>query len=199
MPKFHIALVPVGKIDTEDLRGAATRVTKTLRQPIELRGSVALPRSSEDAERAQHRAVALLGLLRTSLLQTKRGELIGAEDPSFEVPNKPNGVIFVTDADLFTAKTDGAYSALISAHGLAVVSVRRIREAYYRRKTDPVKQRARLVKEILRMAGRLRGNPECGKPDCVLAPSKSMYDLDAKSESFCRACALRLFEGTIRV
>jgi len=199
---FHIALVPVGKIDVEELRAAAARATKTLRQPVEVRTSVALPRSSEDSERGQHRAATLLGLLRISLLQTKPGEMIGNDDASAKPPHKPDGVIFVTDADLFTAKTDGVYAALISAKGTAVVSVRRLREAYYRRKADPTRQRARLVKEILRMAGRLRGASECGKPDCVLAASKSLkslYDLDAKSESFCRACALRIFEGTMRV
>jgi len=196
---FHIALVPVGKIDGDELRSAAARVTKTLRQPIEVRTSVALPRASEDIERAQHRAATLIGLLRTSLLQTKPGEMIGADDDSTKPPHKPDGVIFVTDADLFTAKTDGVYSALISSKGIAVVSVRRTREAFYRRKTDPVKQRTRLVKEILRMSARLRGNAECPKPVCVLAASKSIYDLDAKSESFCRACALRLFERTIQV
>lgn len=199
MSSFHIALVPVGKIDAEELKNAAIRITKPLRQPVEVRTSVALPRASEDTERAQHRAMTLLGLLRTSLLQTKPGELIGADDATAKPPHKPDGVIFVTDADLFTAKTDGVYSALIKSKGLAVVSVRRTREAFYRRKTDPVRQRARLVKEVLRMAARLQGSPECPKPDCVLSASKSIHDLDAKSESFCRACALRLFEGTIRV
>ena len=199
MSSFHIALVPVGKINGEELRGAAARVTKALRQPIEVRTSVALPRSSEDAERAQHRVATLLGLLRTSLLQTKPGELLGASDDAAKPPHKPDGVIFVTDADLFTAKTDGAYAALISSKGIAVVSVRRTREAHYRRKADPSAQRARLSKEVLRMIGRLKGLKICSDPKCVLAPSKSVPDVDSKVEMYCRPCAQLLFEGKIRV
>jgi predicted Zn-dependent protease len=77
--------------------------------------------------------------------------------------------------------------------------VRRLREAFYRRKADPVKQRSRLVKELLRMAGRLRSAPECTDPKCVLAASKMFADLDLKEERYCRQCSLRLFEGTIRI
>ena len=81
----------------------------------------------------------------------------------------------------------------------SVVSVRRQREAFYRRKADPNRQRSRLVKELLRMAGRLRGLPECTDPECVLAPTRSPCDLDMKEERFCRDCEQRLFEGTIRI
>jgi archaemetzincin len=81
----------------------------------------------------------------------------------------------------------------------AVVSLRRLREAFHRRRADPTRQRARLVKEILRMAVRLRGLPECVDPACVVAPSRTLPDIDAKEERLCRACEQRLFEGRVRI
>ncbi len=199
MSGFHIAIVPVGKFKPEEIRAAASRVTKILREPVELRDSLSVPRTSEDPERGQHRAISIMAELRTAVLQLKPGTLVGAADPDEKPPMKPRGWIFVTDADLYTDKTDGVYAALVKPKGLAIVSVKRLREAFYRRPADPGKQRSRLIKEIVRMAGRLRGMPECGNPDCILAPSKSLPDLDTKSEALCRACSLRMFEGTIRV
>lgn len=199
MSEFHIALVPVGKISEEELKGVAARAVKQLRSPIEVRGPVPVPRASEDPQRGQHRAVTLLGLLRTAALQTRPGTLVGSDDPAAKPPTRPNGLIFVTDVDLFTAQTDGVFAALNTQHGLAVISVRRLREAFYRRPADPPRHRARLTKETLRMAGRLRGVQECTDPQCALSPSKSVPDLDTKNEGWCRACAQRLFEGKIKV
>ena len=49
-----------------------------------------------------------------------------------------------------------------------------------------------MVKEILRMAGRLsRAQGLCADPQCVLAPSPSpCVDLDTKDERYCRACEM---------
>ena len=199
MTDFHIALVPVGKIPGDELKAVASRVAKLWRQPVEVRDSVPVPRASEDAQRGQHRAVHLLGLLRTAALQLRPGVLVGSSDPNATLPARPNGLVFVTDVDLFTAATDGVFAALNSQHGLAVISVRRLREAFYRRPADAARQRSRLTKEVLRMAARLRGVAECVDPQCAVSPSKSIPDLDTKNEGFCRACAQRLFEGKIRV
>jgi predicted Zn-dependent protease len=196
---LNVAVVPVGKLETAEIEGAAARVAKVLRRPLEIREGFAVPRGAEDTERGQHRAATLLELLRMSSVQTRPGRLIGAEGTELKTPGRPEAWIFVTDADLFTVKTDGVFAALVSAKSISVISVKRLREAFYRRKADPGRQRARLVKEMLRMAGRLVGLPECTNPECALAPSKSIADVDAKTESYCRACSQRLFEGTIRV
>ena len=127
------------------------------------------------------------------------GKVVGSTDPEAKAPPRPIAVVFVTDVDMFTKNTDGVFAALISAKKCAVVSVRRLREAFYRRKADPTRQRTRLVKELLRVAGRMYGMAECGDPQCALAPSKTIADVDAKQERFCRPCEQALFEGRIRI
>jgi len=199
MAGFHLAVIPVGKVDAEDLEQAMTRLAKGIRRPVELRGSLPIPRVAEDHERGQHRALTMMAELRSLVPQLEPGKLVGSEDPSAKLPPRADAYIFVTDVDLYTAKTDGVFGALISAKGLALVSLRRVREAFYRRPADLGKQRARLVKELLRMAGRLQGLPECSNPECALAPSKSALDIDTKAEVYCRACSQRLFEGKIQV
>ena len=199
MSGFHVAVVPVGKVDATELEAALSRAAKVLRQPIELRDSLPVPTGAEDSERGQHRAAALMNSLRSGVPRLRVGKLVGADDPDAKPPPRPDAFIFVTDVDMFTAKTDGVFAALLSARQIAIVSVRRLRESFYRRKADHPKQRARLVREILRMAGRLQGIKECNDLTCVLSPSKVIPDLDSKSEAYCRSCSQALFEGRIQI
>jgi len=197
--EYHLAVVPVGRVDVEELKAAVARAAKVLRQPLEVREALPVPRGAEDTERGQHRAADVIKRLGTEVRKLKPGVLVGGEDPDQKPPFQVDGFLFVTDVDLYTANTDGVLGALISKLNCALVSVRRQREAFYRRKANPVKQRARLVKELLRMGGRLRGMKECGDPECVLAASRSVHDLDTKEERYCRGCEMKLFEGKLRI
>jgi len=197
--RFPIAIVPVGRIDAAEVEAAAVRTAKVLGEPVELREALPVPHDSEDPARGQHRAAALLGVLRAEVAKLRPGRMVGGGDEPAPRPPRPAGFVFVSDVDLFTANRDGVFSALLPAKGCAVVSVRRLREAFYRRKADPVQQRSRFVKEILRMAARLRGVATCNDPRCVLAESRAVPDLDLKEERFCRACEQRLFQGRVPV
>lgn len=199
MAKFDIAIVPVGRLDVAEIEAAAARVAKVIHEPLELRAALAVPHTTEDAGRGQHRAAGLMTRLREEVAKLGPGRLVGAADESAKPAPRPGGFVFVTDVDLFTANTDGVFAALLRAKGSAVVSVRRLREAFYRRPADPVRQRARVVKEVLRMIGRLQGAPECNDALCVLAPSRAVADIDAKDERYCRACEQRLFEGRMQL
>lgn len=200
MTAFHTAIISVGKIDDEELRLTTTRVAKLLRTPLEIRGKLPVPQGAHDSERGQFRASDVMKAARSMVPQLGSGTLVGAEGhEQGKAPLKTDGYIFVTDVDLYTANTDGAFSALMSNSGLAVSSVRRLRESFYRRTADLNKQRSRLVKELARMGARLRGAKECADATCVLSASKHLADLDLKEERFCRSCSLHLFEGTIRI
>ncbi|NIM02208.1 MAG: hypothetical protein GTN89_14910 [Acidobacteria bacterium] len=200
MSAFHIAIITVGKVDDEELRLTTVRVARLLRAPLEIRGRLPVPQAAHDTERGQFRAAELMKSARSMAPQLGSGALVGADGVLDDKPPlKTDGYIFVSDVDLFTANTDGVFAALISKAGLAVTSVRRLRESFYRRSADLNKQRSRLVKEMARMGARLRGAKECSQPACVLAASKHLADLDLKEEKFCRDCSLHLFEGTVRI
>lgn len=199
MAEFHVAAIPIGRLDVEEIEAAISRAVKVFRRPMELRDALPVPREAEDSERGQYRAAMVMKRLSTEVLKLKPGKLVGSSEEDARTPYQPDALIFLTDIDLFTAKTDGVMSALLPVKRCAVTSVRRLREAFYRRKADPVRQRARLVKEILRMAGRLSGLKECSDPQCLLAPSKSVLDIDTKDERYCRGCEERLFEGKLLI
>jgi predicted Zn-dependent protease len=198
--EYHVAVVPVGKVRGDEVESVLSRASKVLRRPLELRGALPVPQGVEEPGRAQFRAALLLARLRSSFPQLGPGRLIGAEsaEPA-SAAHVPDAIVFVTDVDLYTANSDAAFTALLPAKGLGVVSVRRLREAFYRRPADAGKQRSRLTKEVLRAAGRLQGMPQCASPQCVLAPSNMLADLDLKEEKLCRSCSQRMFQGTMRI
>lgn len=196
---FHIAAVPIGRLDAGELEPALVRVARAIRQPVELRAALPVPHRAEDADRGQFRVAEMLKLLRDEVVKLAPGRLLGADDERAKPPLRPDAFVFITDVDLFTAKTEGVLGAQNQALGAAVVSVRRLREAFWKRRADPERQRARLIKEILRWWGRLQGLKECADPSCALAPSRGLPDIDAKEEAYCRDCAQNLFSGRLRI
>jgi len=193
-------VIPTQKLEETELEAVVARAVKVLREPLELRDPLPLPQGAEDVGRRQFRASNLMVRLHAMVPQLGPGKLMGPEGASQARPQlEPDGYVFLTDVDLFTEKSDGVFAAMLPRKKLAVISVRRLREAFYRRKADPVRQRARQVKEIVRIVARLRGMPQCQSPACVLAPSRMLADLDLKEEKFCRACSQRFFTGSLRI
>jgi predicted Zn-dependent protease len=194
MAEPRVAVIPVGRLDAAELEAALVHVAKVLRRPVELREPAPLSRTAEDAGRGQFQAGPLLAQLRAALPRLKTVKSVGASDTP-AAPAPADTAIFVTDVDLFTPATDAVVHELDRAHRAALVSVRRLREVFYRRKADVGKQRGRLVKEILRAVGRLHGLPDCGDPGCALAPGEHVSDLDRKAERYCSPCWKRLSAG----
>lgn len=194
----RVAVVPVGRMEVSEVESALGRVAKVLHTRVELRESAQLPRGAEDPARGQHNARILLAALGAEAARLKVVRTIGEEPTPPPAAGAP-ALIFVTDVDLFTPVTDAAFGEIDLPHRAALLSVRRLREAFYRRKADPPRQRARIVKEVLRAAARLAGLPECANPDCALAPTRVVADLDRKGEHYCAPCWKRLSSGTMRI
>jgi len=200
MSELRVTVIPVGKVDAAEVEAAASRVSKVLHRPLELREAAGLPRGTEDVDRGQHDAKKLMNLLRADLPRLKVARLVGTP-PTEAVPlaaPSPDAVIFVTDVDLFLPGTVGVSSDYEIPRRVAILSVRRLREAFYKRKADPAKLRARVAKELLRLIGRLSGAAECRDPRCALAPVGALADLDLRQEKYCAACWRRLSTGVVR-
>ena len=200
MSDLKVAVVPVGKMDAAELEEAAVRVSKALAKPVEIREPLPHPKGAEDVSRGQFRAPAILADARSALPLLKARQLVGGPAGAPLVPiARPDAVVLVTDLDLFAPGSVSVIQELDAPRRLAIVSVRRLREAFYRRKPDPAKQRARLVKEVLRAIGRIHGLADCRDPGCALAPTQAMADIDRKGEHYCQACWKRLSTGAMRI
>jgi predicted Zn-dependent protease len=197
VPEIRLAVVPVGRLDAAELEAALGHVAKVLHHAVELREPAPLTRAQEDTGRRQFRAGPFLAELRAGAARLRPARTVGT--PGTGTPGPADTIVFVTDVDLFTPSTEGVIDEIDRAHRAAVVSVRRLREVFYRRKADPGKQRSRLVKAILRAVGKARGLPDCGDPSCALAPAANIADIDRKAERYCSPCWKRLSEGISRL
>ncbi len=72
MLDYHIAVIPVGRVDVEEMKAAVARAAKVLHRPIEVREALPVPRGAEDTERGQHRAADVLKRLGAEVLKLKQ-------------------------------------------------------------------------------------------------------------------------------
>lgn len=200
MSELRVVVVPVGRVSTEEIEGALGKVVKVLNRPVEMREAAPIPRAAEDTTRSQYNSTRFLAEMRRGLPRLKVARLVGVAASGDPVPTpKPDATVFVTDVDLFAPATDNVLGELDRAHGAALLSVRRLREAFYRRKADPAKQRARLVKQILRTIGLLRGAGDCRDPGCAMSATQVVTDIDRKKERYCGPCWKRISTGSFRL
>ena len=199
--ELRIALVPVGRIDLAEVELTASRVAKVFNHAVEIREPVPVPKAGDDPARGQHLAAPMLAALRSALPALKVAKLAGGAPAAAPVATvaPPDVAVFVTDVDLYRPSTDGVFGEIDAAGRAAVLSVRRLREAFYKRKADPAKQRARVVKLALYALGRIRGLPECGDRGCAMFTTSALADIDLKPERYCASCWRRLSTGAFRI
>src|SRR5437764_857223 len=134
---LRIAMAPVGKMDPAEVEAVATRLAKILNTPVALRAPAAVPKAGDDPKRGQHLAGPFLSDLRLQLPRLAPIKQVGsapAAEPPAPGPSSTTAVIFITDVDLYKPQTDGVFGDIDGAAHVAVLSVRRLREAFYKRK-----------------------------------------------------------------
>ncbi|MBD3869431.1 MAG: hypothetical protein IFK94_15020 [Acidobacteria bacterium] len=198
MAVIQLAVAPAGRIDPAEVEGALHLVARALKSPVEFREALPLPRGTEDVARGQHKAASLLTSLRLAGGRAGKVADVGEDDSGVEGAGK-NCLVLVTDVDMYTPDTEFVFSLTTAAGGAGLVSVKRMREAFYRRKSDPEKQKARLAKEILRCAGQLVGLPDCGDPRCGNATTRNLQDIDTRKVRLCAPCWRWLSTGTMSI
>ena len=181
---LRVVILPVGRVEPAEVDAVAGRLAKVFNHEIGTGGALAVPKAGDDPARGQHQAGPFLAALKAGI---PRGGAV------------PDVALFVTDVDLYRPQTDGVLGEIDPPGHAAVVSVRRLREAFYKRKADPVRQRARLTKMVLYAIGRIRGLPDCRDPQCAMATMTALADLDTRAEKYCAACWRRLSTGAFRI
>src|SRR5262245_60391973 len=121
---LRVVILPVGKVEPAEVEAVASRLAKVFNHEIETGGALPVPKAGDDPARGQHLAGPFLQALRA-----------GSAKPS--ASGAPDIALFVTDVDLYRPQTDGVLGEIDPPGRAAVVSVRRLREAFYKRKADP--------------------------------------------------------------
>jgi hypothetical protein len=198
--KPAIILHPVGsrdKLDKEELDSMARQARKATGLTVEIGPEITIPPGAASSSRGQIIASRLLASV-PAVAEPARpappsspygGGLKPAVTPR-SAPEKPAPFarVAVTDQDLFAPGHEYVFSLGDPKGRRAVVTVKRLREAFYRRKSDPARQRARAAREFIAAVGAARGLPPCQDPHCVMSAPRTVMDIDRKNDRFCGTC-----------
>jgi archaemetzincin len=165
-----IAIVPMGKVDSEVLTEAGRSVRELFGCEVHNCAQIGVPADSLDLRRNQYSSVAFM-------LALVRGEF-----------GDVDRVIGLTGCDLFIPMLTFVFGQAQLRGRIALVSLARLRQEFYGASPDPELLRSRLDKEIGHELGHCFGLIHCSDRECLMSLATSIQDVDRKAGDFCHSC-----------
>jgi archaemetzincin len=172
--RMVIEMVPLGKINNIVLEHLQRNLAEVLDAGVTIGEGKDLPRDAFDAGRNQYLSLPTLALLVAS--RKREGQKI----------------LGVMDEDVYTPGLNFVFGQADSAVGVAMISLRRLRQSFYGLRENESLFLERALKEAVHEIGHLLGLGHCPDPRCVMHFSNSIGDTDSKDFRFCRTCQKRL-------
>jgi archaemetzincin len=97
-------------------------------------------------------------------------------------------VLAVLDNDIYIEPYTFTFGHCGLRSGVGVLSVTRVRPAFYGESLGNEAFHRRVLVEALYQVGRILGLSSCELPECTMAASDGVGDVDRKSDEFCGAC-----------
>lgn len=169
-----VVLVPVGRIDAEVLERLRGGLLERFGQPVSVGREISEPDHAFDPRRQQYLSTAILEILLKTWDPLSRQTILGIVDHDLYVP----GLHFVFGE---------------ATRGVAVISIARLRQAFYHLPEDRSLFHRRILTEAVHELGHAHGLGHCRSPHCVMFFSNSLEDTDRKGPEFCGACRKKLF------
>lgn len=174
MKRMVIEIVPLGKIDALLLTNLQTDLTNIFGAEVLIREGEALPKEAYDVPRKQYLSAPIL----IRLAETSRPEV--------------RKILGVMDEDMYTPGLNFIFGQADTAAGVALISLKRLRQDYYGLPPNDKLFLKRALKEAVHEVGHLFGLGHCTDPGCVMHFSNGLTDTDRKNFSFCQDCRKRL-------
>lgn len=97
-------------------------------------------------------------------------------------------VVGATALDLFIPVFRFVFGEAELGGRSAVFSIYRLREEFYGLPPNPARLAERALRELLHELGHLAGLVHCHEATCVMRPSHSVEQVDARGDDYCDAC-----------
>lgn len=175
---MRIGLLRIGQIDDTALE----RTAETLRVSFGdvdaqiSEDTLTVPETAFDEDRNQYRSEDLLNLVRTRV----------DRQPTFD------RMLALTIVDLYASGMSYVFGQADCPGKAGLVSLVRLRQEFYGRKSDGELFLERAGKEAVHELGHTFGLQHCPNPFCVMHFSDSIFDTDRKQSLFCGLCQEQL-------
>jgi archaemetzincin len=172
-----IAIQPIGDVSLAQVQLLERILERVYDAPAVVLRALALPREAWSGERRQYDADPLLDAL------------------FLELPERCLRVVGVTEADLFIPGRTFVFGYAHLTDGMALYSLRRLREGFYGRAASEARTAARVLRAVVHELGHTFGVPHCEHGGCVMRAVSAVDTLDALSPRYCVPCLQRVRRG----
>jgi len=169
-----ICLVPFGRTDPKSVEALRIPIEKRFGVDVAVEKPRPVPRDAYNASREQYLSTAFLNALRR------------------KYPKNALRALGVADVDLYVPRLNFVFGEAEMPGRVAVISLTRLRPAYYGQPENEQIFVARTVKEAVHELGHTFNLRHCADSRCVMFFSNSLRDTDRKSADFCTICAGKL-------
>ncbi len=164
-----VELLPVGKVDTDLLRGLKQSLTSLLGVSCEISSRPLDPEPSFHIERQQYHSSEMLQ--RMQPLAGQRWRLLG-----------------ITAADLYIPILKYVFGEAQMGGPCALVSYHRLRQEFYGLEADRDLLSARLLKECIHELGHTLDLRHCDNYRCAMASAHAVEWIDLREPRLCEVC-----------
>ncbi len=166
-------LVPLGQIDQQFLEKLRPHLEEIFSANVQISNPLPVPKVAYNSHRNQYNSTAILKYLLTQLTDYDRP-------------------LAIVDVDLFAYGLNFVFGEADVLHKMAIISLTRLRQEFYRLSEDQNLFFLRTLKEAVHELGHTYGLAHCPNPKCVMHFSNSLSDTDRKSYKFCEMCKSKL-------
>jgi archaemetzincin len=170
----EVLLIPVGNIEEGILKEIASAAEKAFPFRAEMGHPVDIPENAFNAKRQQYHSTLIIEAL--SRLKDHGSDLI----------------LGIVDKDLYVPQLNFVFGEADIRRGIAIISLFRLRQEFYRLRPDSRLFIERAIKEAIHEIGHLCGLEHCHEKRCIMYFSNTIRDTDIKGPGFCKSCLKRL-------
>ncbi len=170
---MRIAILPIGKVDTDGLKKIKSELRKTYPQTncLILDDVMPVPSGAYNKERQQFYSSPILAEINKRVKQTQADRMLG-----------------VTEVDLYVPRLNFVFGEAMCPGKAAIVSLLRLEPEFYGHPANHELFINRCAKEAVHEIGHTLGLRHCKDPTCVMFFSNSILDTDRKKKTFCEKC-----------